>query len=602
MSEEYLFEKDVSNDKKLGKDLRQKINRWANAKPHHPYKNLGDKITIESIWYKPAYPIEVLSQYESRSRHKGFEPYTSQQIPERKLFSLDDFVSWDIPLSEVQQFINETTKNTVPHSQYVEDCFKCNAKGWITCPQCSGSCKITCPKCKGSGKNTCGSCGGSGSHRCNSCSGSGRISRTVTRYRQETQYNSDGSSRIISVPYSETVYDSCSRCGGRGKNTCSTCSGSGKVTCDKCSGRGKINCPTCAAAGRITCPICAGHKRLMHYFYVERELEYTKKKTCVIHFNVHENYPEYLDNYGDYETIHLKTFSADKLQTGQLGNDHHLNPFIDEFLTEAHNYASNSNVMLFQRLDVSRIDTWELNYSFKGKQYKMVFTGSSYEIIPGLSPIYEVAFSYWDKAVSASKLYRLRRAHRLLQQAAKINVYELQDDVIYALRRVRKKINEAYSFGALLGALLASFFGGFFAYAYFNEVNYVLDYAGFINREGARLYPYHAWTMTGTYIFLVWYAFFQARKWLSGRKTFIPGALIRALVGALVTIVASAILLGFLGALNITGITILLTFLVWLGKWILIVVWYALTLVIGLIILLIQAIWWIIKWIAGLFI
>jgi hypothetical protein len=250
---------------------------------------------------------------------------------------------------------------------------------------------------------------------------------------------------------------------------------------------------------------------------------------------------------------------------------------------------------------VSRIDTWELNYSFEGKQYKMVFTGSSYDIIPGLSPIYEVAFSYWDKAVAASKLYRLSRAHRLLKQATKINVYELQDDVSYALGRVRKKINEAYTFGALLGALLATFIGGFFAYAYFNEVNYVFDYAAFINREGSRLYPYHAWTMTGTYILLVWHAFSQTHNWLSNRKTFLPGALPRALVGALITIISSAILLGFLGALNITGITILLTFLVWLGKWILIVVWYALTFIIGLIVLLIQAIWGILKWIVGLF-
>lgn len=111
------------------KSLRKSINAWAKTIPNHPYKKLGDQISVESILYKPAYPIRLLTQYEARRKDKGHEPYTNQTIPERKIHALNEFNSWDISLPDIQKFTDKTTKYYVQGSQYVADCFHCHARG-----------------------------------------------------------------------------------------------------------------------------------------------------------------------------------------------------------------------------------------------------------------------------------------------------------------------------------------------------------------------------------------------------------------------------------------------------------------------------------------
>jgi DnaJ-class molecular chaperone len=316
MSADYIYEKEVTGDKDLEKAFRKQINTWAKSVPNQPYKNLGDQIQVTSIFYKPAYPIRLLTQYESRSKNSGHEPFENQKIPPRSIFRLEDFNSWDISLPDIETFTDKTSNYYVDGSQYVMDCFKCKANGWITCPQCQGRREVTCPNCTGAGRVTCGSCGGGGYHRCSSCGGNGKISRTVTRDRQVTRYNSGGQPYTATESYTTTVSDSCSRCGGRGQLTCSSCNGNGKVVCSRCRGRGLVTCPAYSGMGRITCPVCQGHKQLMYYFYVERALEYSDKNTCVVHENIYNTFPEFLDNYSDYESYNLMSITKNTIKQG----------------------------------------------------------------------------------------------------------------------------------------------------------------------------------------------------------------------------------------------------------------------------------------------
>ena len=108
MSEKYLYQEDISDDEVIQRFLRKKINSWANSIPHHPFQDLGDHISIESVWKKPAYPIRLLSQYEARTKDEAYKPYYDQEVSERVYFSLNDFNSWDITLSLIH--ISEPTR------------------------------------------------------------------------------------------------------------------------------------------------------------------------------------------------------------------------------------------------------------------------------------------------------------------------------------------------------------------------------------------------------------------------------------------------------------------------------------------------------------
>lgn len=607
--ENYIYEQQVKDDKKLEESFRKKINEWARSIPHHNLKNLGDQIEITDIWYKPAYPIRLRSQYEERGKHEGFEPYTNQQIPPRTYYKLSDFNAWDIKLVDIDDFENSSTNYYVNGSQHVTDCSRCGAKGWITCTQCGGRTTITCPKCSGAGKTKCSSCGGSGSKSCGSCNGRGTITRQVSGTRQvwvpptsdSTLYGKGREGHYRTESTTTTKTESCSACRGTGKRVCSNCSGKGKVTCSRCSGRGTITCPRCSGSGRNTCPDCQGHKKLMHHFYVKRDLNYTDKATCVIHGEVFDNFPQFIEEYTNYESYDLINLREEKLEKGQLPKDNHLNPFIDEYIAEAHKETTKVHNLAFQQLDVECIDTWELKYRFKGKDYVMLFHGSTYEIVPGLSPIYEIAFNYWKKGTKAGRSFSYYSAKRLLAKASKIGTFEIREKVGEALETVREKMKSPFFFGATLAAILIAFFGGFIAYTYFKDVNYVFDYASFINRPGNFLYKYHAWTQTLAFLAMCLWALKIVKRSFHKHVIILPGVFSRFFFGFASTLILSLIFLVTLGLLNATGITILLTLLMWALLWliriIIVVIYFAVTILWWLL----KAVWGILKWLWGLF-
>ncbi len=585
MNKEMIYEQDVSHDKELEKSLRKSINKWAKTIPHHPYKNLGDRITVESIIYKPAYPIRLLTQYESRRKDKSHEPFTNQSIPARKFYNLNEFNSWDISLPDIQKFTDKTTKYYVQGSQHVADCFHCHATGIVTCPQCNGLRQVTCPTCNGARKVRCSSCGGRGRHTCNNCGGRGHVSRQVSRQRNVTRYDSDGNSHMGTETYYETVRQTCSVCGGRGYRTCSPCGGTGKVTCRQCGGSGKITCPRCAGKGVVTCYTCQGHKQLMHYFYVERTLDYTDKNTCIVHENIYKQFPEYLDNYSDYESNNLISQTKGLFKPDILPEGHHLNTFINKLITESKNNSSDTHVIKFQRLDVDCIDTWELTYTFGGKEYVMAFTGSNYAVIPGLSPIYEVAFKDWKSGVRAGRLLWTTRAYRQLKKASKIDVYEIREKVNNALTAVSDKIKDHYTAGVRIVGLLALFFGSFIVYAWFKHVNPVFSYAAFINRPDNFLHAYHAWAQVFLFIFLGTEAMGIASTVSKKFKTAIPHVLLRIVFAGMITLITTVLAFGVLALLNITGITILadiaLLAIHWMFKIALVLLGIAIGIIIG---------------------
>jgi hypothetical protein len=600
MAEKYIYEKNVSDDKELELSLRQSINNWANSIPNHPYTNFGDKITVNSIWYKPAYPVRLRSQYEERSKYKDHEPYTGQKIPARKFHKLSDFNSWDISLKKIDDFEDSTNKYYVNGSQYVVNCHRCHASGLVTCHSCSGHRTVVCPVCHGAQKVNCSSCGGRGDSSCSNCGGSGSRSEQISRTRQVRKGNGVDS-WMGEETYYENVTRRCNSCSGSGRKRCYTCSGSGKVTCSRCSGRGSITCPTCGGKGQLQCPVCKGEKQLMHHFYIKRVLEYTDKETCVIQGDVYSNFPEFLENFSNYESKIIFSAEDSRLAKEQLPTDHHLNPYIDKFIEEAENETTDTHCRQFQKLDISCIDTWELSYTFNGKDYVMAFTGSKFEVIPGLSPIYEVAFKFWKKGVSSARSFMYTRSSRLLTKSLNIDVFEIKEKVRAALYSVKEKLNQSYGLGSVIAWLLIAFFGGFIAYSYYSEVNYVFSYVDFINNPENFLYSYHAWSQTVFSVFLIFLAHIISKSILRIFGHHIPIVLVRIAMGIILTTLLSILFLVTWAFINAIGISLLITMVVWLIFKLIWVLWWVIKIILGIIVFIVQIIWGIISWIWNLF-
>lgn len=596
MSEKYIYEKQVSDDEKIKSSLIQSINNWANNIPHHPYKDLGNKIKVLSIWYKPAYPVRLRSQYEKRTKLKGEAPYTNQNIPPRKYYKLSDFNSWDISLVDIKDFKDSTDEYYVDGSQFVEDCHHCNALGWKTCHTCNGNQRVTCPSCRGSKKQQCNSCGGRGSNQCHKCGGTGRENIQVSKERRRNIGTYDDPQWTYEQYY-VTETRTCTSCNGKGRKQCHPCGGTGELTCTTCRGTGKVTCPTCNGSGRVTCPVCKGHKRLYHHFYVKRELDYTDQNVCVIQGDIYENFPEFLDNYGGYESKTVFSNKANAIDLDQLPEGNHLNSFINKFIDAAKVEDTDYHSMQFQQLDITCIDTWELKYEFEGKEYVMAFTGSQFQVIPGLSPIYEVSFNYWEKGISSARFFNYAKAAKTLHKALKIGVFEIKENIKDSLNSVEEKINQSYDLGAKIAFLISLFFGTFLAYAYYSQVNYMFGYASFINNPDSFLFSYHIWAQTIFSVFILYLSYLLSKSLSKKLGHHIPMALLRTSLGLTITLFVSVVFLALWALLNATGISIIITLLLWIALLILKGIWWIIKIIIGLLFL----IWHILKWLWGLF-
>ncbi len=561
MSEKIIYESDISQDEKLIADLRQKINEWAGNIPHHDLNNLGDLVEVESLCYKPTYSIKLLTQFEWRDKGKDFKPYENESIPKLKYKKLNDFDSWDIDtMPEVDQFISNDKKYLVMGSQRVKQCHTCSGRGLLTCPACNGNKQITCSGCEGRGKNTCSRCRGKGKEDCRTCGGSGTTSQSCPAFK--TTYDMEGNRVQDTCPKcngSGYVRVSCNYCRG-GRVTCSNCSGRGTLRCEKCKGSGKITCARCKGRGEITCRTCKGKTELLHYFYIHRILDYTEHSSRVLHEDVYDQFPEYKEMCQNYESENIYLDNQESITEEDVPDFNHLNDFISRFIKDARKDAEKWDHQHFQELSISRIDTWELKYRFNNKDYVMLFTGSDYEVVPGISPISEVSYKHWNNAVSATRKFNYLKTYETLSKAAAMNVYEMKEKVDEAKEEILYKIKGAYYFGSFAGVLLSVFLGGFLAFTYFSEVNLVMNYVGFINRETNFFYAYHAWSQTAFFMFLCINGVDYTMGVFAKFKKFIPGALLRALAAFVLTLIFSLLTLVVLALLNATGITLVITF------------------------------------------
>lgn len=598
MNSEYIYEKNQSDNKELISKLIKKINKWSNSIPHHPHKNFGDKINVESLLFTPAYPTILKTQLEKRKKHEKFIPYNGRKIPERKYFSLDDIKVWEWNLKSFDKYTNDEFDFFATGSEHVEDCHTCDAKGWITCTQCHGEKEITCPTCNGTGKTKCNSCSGSGKQTCSKCNGKG--------YTGETQKCSKcgGSGKVYAYESSweKNVFETCSACNGRGEkntsSTCSSCSGSGKTQCSSCGGTGKVTCPTCRGhktitcpkckgSGKNVCPTCQGKQQLLHYINIKQIVNTDKRDAAMLHQKISSEFPEFLDNWSNYNSEQVFNIRKNKITLNDLPKNTHLDKLFTQHLENADSLCNNSQRILFQTLDIYKIDVCLLNYTFEGRNYYFAFYGKDYTIIPGTNPISEFSSKLVNEAYQAAKSRSYVKAYRITKKSKDIDIYEQKNIVKNQLAKLREKITEPYILGGKIGGMFAALILGFMALAYFKNINFVFSWAEFINRPANFLFNIHPWTMA---IATAWFVYKTSK--FSGKianKIFgvRSGAFLRMSLGIITAIILSGLITCLVLLLNTTGITIVASLIGWLAYWVLKIIIMIIGMIIGIIIWLI---------------
>lgn len=599
MSSEYIYEIDQSNNKELISQLIKKINKWSNSLPHHPFKNFGDKIKVESLHYTPAYPVLLDSQFEKRTKNKQYIPYDNRKIPERKFFGLDEIKVWEWNLKSFDKYTDDEFNYFATGSEHVEDCHQCNAKGWITCTQCHGEKQITCPTCNGTGKSNCKSCGGNGYESCSKCHGSGKTYTQCSTCGGSGLVKNDGSfttsreSAYVNCPTcygNKQIESSCYSCGGSGKTTCRSCGGSGKITCSTCNGNGKITCPKCNGSGKNTCPTCQGKQQLLHYFNIKQTLSTNTQEAAMLHQKISAKFPEFKDNWSNYDSELIFNVRKDKITLDNLPKNTHLDSLFKRHLEKADALCDNSQKILFQDLDIRKIDVWLLNYTFEGRTYYFTFYGKNHTIIPGSNPISEFSSKLVNEAYQAAKSRSYVKAYRTTKKSKDIGIYEQKNIVTNQLAKLREKIAEPYLLGGNIGGMFAALIIGCIALTYFKNINFVLPWAEFINRPTNFLFNIHPWAMSIVTAWLIYKTGKSSGKLANKIFGVRKGSYLRLSLGIITALILSTLTVGIILLINTTGITIVLGLLGWLGYWVLKIILMIIGLIIGFFIWLLKLI------------
>ena len=356
----------------LHDDLRKQISRFGRKKRPLKLLNMGKKIEIESIIYRPIYINKLISLYEHRQTVHGCGPWDHRETVERTLFEPADAAPWDYRLNEPEGFECFNQKYILPDSVDIVECGTCGGKGRHSCPDCGGRGESVCSACDGAGTKKCPVCSGRGKISCSKCGGRGEVIEKKIHW----EYDSQG--KGYQVLQDEKVR--CSHCGGSGKRTCPECGGKQELTCRSCYGTGKITCSSCAGKGEVSCSICGGTGRMMNYLEIRQEiaksdrwhevcpalvfewddeglrLNYEKMDPKIIWSVTDSFIPEdYLDN-GDFRSG-LHELSRESLT---------LHPF--------QNKSTPPNINR-QELLIMRFEGYEVDYGYKGKKYKIFVYG-----------------------------------------------------------------------------------------------------------------------------------------------------------------------------------------------------------------------------------
>ena len=544
--------------------VTSQINQWSNSIPNHPFKNFGNEITILGMNRMPSYLIRVRTLYESRRLYKSEEPYKQQTLPKLKYASEKEIDIWDVNLQRQESFSENTNHYTITGSEQLVPCSTCKTTGYITCPECNGKKKSTCTTCSGKGYVNCRSCGGSKSHRCNTCSGKG--------YREQyftcdvfDRYEYVGNEQIpIYRKQTSITKESCHACYGRGERECSSCKGKGTEPCKTCDGDGDISCKKCSATGKITCTNCRGSKYMVSSFNIEQKTIPQRNGKFIMNHLITQVSQEYSQRIEEFKRSSVFTKSAPLIRPEFWPQKTFIEEDIKKLVDSSVAVQNSNYKIMWQSLEIEMIETLLVDYSFKGKGYKIVFAGTEMNIIAGESPISGFERDLIGQAEQEYQSGREVDAYSLYLKAKEIDSFNERETVSKGIEKSFNLIELYHKRGRVIGAVLSTPAILPFLYHYYFHINKVFGFADFMKNPDFFLYRHHPWVMLLVVILFQYSAWTATLEALKTNGKFSKSRNMRIFYGALMMIFLSVILQLTLILLNATGFTLIFTIFAWL--------------------------------------
>ncbi len=490
--DEYLINRDISNDQDTIKKLRTTITQWADTIPHHGIRKMGEQIDIKKVYYRPAYTMALSTLYDNRTVSEHYVPYTGQELPQRKFHSVSDVDVWDFTLRHPENYSNAFDRYTVTGSQYVTECHTCHGHGNITCPSCSGQGETVCSSCNGNGSETCYSCNGSGDRACPSCGGTGN--------RQEQYYKTFVDSKGVYSHQSAVRTVTCSCSGGRVR--CNSCNGSGSKTCSRCGGRGHVVCSHCGGSGSITCPTCEGHKKLYNYYTLNQTVKPRFLNHCFLEKNVMEEYPLFTINPSNHKGLSKIQDEKENLDQGLFDATPFKNTY-NKYLEKARSSTpfdgkKGSTRSIRQKVNLKRHEVYDVHYSFKGKDYILLVWGyeDEVQVYAQVSHFSELRDTFLEKAQKSYKWRRWGMCFNNLDKADDLDVHNEQEEIYTMKAAVEKKMYRQYRFGLFIGSILPALGLGWYSLQYFREDHFIGSWFKDLFYKNWKLQLSHSIVMT----------------------------------------------------------------------------------------------------------
>lgn len=564
MNSREIFREQEDNNPITVISVVSQINKWSNSIPNHPFKNLGNEISVINIKRLPSYLIRVRTLYESRRLYKSEEPYRQQTLPKLKYASEKEISIWSINLQRQESFSENTLHYTVNGSEQLVPCSTCKTTGSIICPECKGKKKISCGNCDGKGYVKCKSCYGDGSRRCVSCNGLGYKERLET-YEVFDSYEFVGDEQIpVYRKQTSSVREMCHACYGRGSNECRSCRGKGTETCKTCGGDGDIACKKCSATGKITCTNCRGSKYVVSSFNIEQKTSPQRNGRFIINNIITQVSNEYNQRIEEFKRTSVFTKSAPSI-TPDLWPQ---NTFIEEDIKRLVNSsiaAQNSNYkIVWQSLEIEMIETLLVDYSFRAKSYNILFAGTDMTVIAGESPIAGFERGLITQAEEEFQNGNEVESYNLYMRAKEIDSFNERETVSKGIEKSFNLIEKYHKKGRIIGAVLSAAVILPYLYHYYFHINKVFGFADFMKNPDFFLYRHHPWVMLLVVILFQYSAWTATLEMLKTNGNFTKSRKMRTLYGALAMIFLSVLLQLTLILLNATGFTLIFTIIGWL--------------------------------------
>lgn len=374
---DFYDEKNVS--KEQWDKFRSIISGWADHIPHHNIVDFGNAIEITSIIEYPSYTLNLITSYENRVLKEKNIPYTGWKIPE-KVIDRNNVDIWRAPRNDVSPFNEYQVQYEFKKSQSVYKCKKCNGSGNVTCYTCNGRKELKCDYCNGYGKLICGKCDGHGTVRC-------------------PRYCRNGK---VKIEYKDREYlADCDYCGGRSVVPCDVCI-DGKVICSKCDGYGTLRCVTCNETGLLKCSVCNGNGKLVNLLFVDIKIYNLQNESKVFNENIPIALVDKISHLTGENLVQIIEPLFER-EVSKYINNWKLRINLEKLFIKHNNQVNDNTKILHQKLSIYKLNTYLINYSFKGNNYSIYISNdynNKFKIYPIPSPFSDLTYQLCESSIN----------------------------------------------------------------------------------------------------------------------------------------------------------------------------------------------------------